>query len=219
MLGPSGAASRIERTQRRGDLRREELLRAATALLHTRALTEVSYAAVCARARVPTSSAYHFYRDLDEIYRALLEADRVALDASLMRPFSRRQLASWQSVVGCLVDRSAAHHRRHPAAARIAIGGQTPPHLKRLGREADRARAGQALRLLEQMFVLPRMRNRQRVAFLTAELVDTVFTASMIEAGRLTPDYVRLAKNAAIGFLTQHLGARPLPRARAPRAR
>jgi AcrR family transcriptional regulator len=204
---------RAERTQRRGDRRRQALLRAAGILIGRHALPEVRYAAVCALAGVPPSSAYHFYPDLDAIYRVLLEVDRVALDAALLRPLRRKQLRSWQTVVECLVARAAQHHRRHPAAAKLAIGGQTPPHLKRVGREADRVRAGLALRMLEHLFVLPPIRRRQRVAFLAAEIVDAVFTASMIESGRLTPAYVALAKSAAIGFLSQHLGSRALPRA------
>ncbi len=214
VLGANVAPARGERTQRRGDRRREALLRAAAELIERLPLPEVSYAAVCSRAGVPPSSAYHFYTDLDAIYRVLLEADRVALDATLMRPLSPRQVRSWQSVIESLVGRAARHHHRHPAAAKLAIGGLTPPHLKRVGREADRVRAGQALRMLERLFVLPPIRHRQRVAFLTAEIVDAVFTAAMIEAGRITPAYVALAKSAAVGFLARYLGTRRLPRAR-----
>jgi AcrR family transcriptional regulator len=163
-------------------------------------------------AGVPPSSAYHFYPDLDAIYRVLLELDRVALDAALMRPLRRHQVRSWQSVVECLVERAAQHHRKHPAAARLATGGQTPPHLKRVGCEADRVRTGLALRVLEHLFVLPPIRHRQRVASLAAEIVDAVFSASMIESGRLTPAYIVLAKSAALGFLSQHLGTRVLRR-------
>lgn len=195
------------RSQRRGHVRRERLLGAACELLTRLPLAQVTYAGVCAHAGVPASSAHHFYPDLDAIYRALLEAHRTAMDAALMRPLRERDVRSWQAIVECLVDRAARYHRAHPVSSRLVISGETPPQIKRLDRDADRGRAGFALQLVEEIFVVPRFAGKARVAYVATELVDTVFTASMLEAGRLTPQYVRLAKVAAIGFLTRYFGA------------
>jgi AcrR family transcriptional regulator len=200
------------RLQRRGNHRREQLLLAAGNLIVQLPLSEVTYAAICARAGIPPSSAYHFYPDLDAICRALLVSDRAGMDEALMRPFTKLQSRTWQSVVGCLVERAARYNRTHPVAAKLAIGGQTPPHLKRVDREADRVRSRLALGALEQLFVLPRFRRLEQVAFLATEIGDAVFTASMIERGRLTAGYVRLAKAAVVGFLTQFFGERLPPR-------
>jgi AcrR family transcriptional regulator len=204
--------STLARTQRRGDRRREQLLQAARELLARKPLSALTYAAVCARAGVPPSSAHHFYPDLDAIFRALLEAHRKSMDAALMRPLSGRETHSWQAIVECLVDRAARYHRAHPVGAKLAIGGETPPQIKRIDRDADRARAGFALHAAEDLFVVPRFPDKERVAYIATELVDTVFTTSMLETGRLTQDYVRLAKLAAIGFLTPYLGSSLPPR-------
>jgi AcrR family transcriptional regulator len=214
---PQRTRPQRSRPQRRGIWRREQLLRAAGELIIRVPLSEVTYAAICARAEIPPSSAYHFYPDLDAICRALLVTDQAGMDGALMRSLTAAQSRTWQSVVGCLVERAARYNRTHPVAAKLAIGGQTPPQLKRVDREADRVRSGLALRALDELFVLPRVPHMKRVAFLAIEIVDTVFTASMIERGRLTTGYVKLAKAAAIGFLTQFFGER-MPRRPAPRA-
>jgi len=195
------------RTQRRGDKRRARLLKAAGELICARPLPEVSYAAICSRAGVPPSSAYHFYPDLDALFRALLLSGREGFDAALMRPLRAAQLRTWQTVVETLVFRAAQYNRTHLVAARLAIGGYTPPQLKRLDRDADRVRAGLALATLEELFIVPKLRNKQQVAFVATEIVDTIFTASMIDMGRITPAYVTLAKRAVVGFLAQYFGA------------
>lgn len=128
-----------------------------------------------------------------------------------MRPLKARDTRSWQSIVECLVDRAARYHRAHPVGARLAIGGETPPQIKRIDRDADRDRAGFALRIAEELFIVPRFADKERVAYVATELVDTAFTTSMLEHGRVTPAYVGLAKLAAIGFLSHYLGAE-LPR-------
>jgi AcrR family transcriptional regulator len=192
------------------------LLEAAGELVVSRPLSEVTYAAICTRAEVPPSSAYHFYPDVDAIFSALLDTGRAGFDAALMRPLRPIDRRSWQSVVGCLVDRAARYNRSHPVAAQLAIGGQAPPQLKRLDRDADRVRAGLALDVLESLFVVPRIRHKRQVAFVATEIVDAVFTTSMIEEGRLTPAYVRLAKLAVVGFLAQQFGE-TLPKRAVPR--
>ncbi|MBS0392980.1 MAG: TetR family transcriptional regulator [Proteobacteria bacterium] len=206
----------VRRTQRRGDRRREALLAAARSLVAEHALSRVTFAAVCSRAGVPSSSAQHFYPDMESIYRALLEQHRVTMDATLMRPLRPRDQRTWQAIVECLIDRAARHHRLHPVGAKLAIGGETPHQIKRMDRDADRARAGFALRLAEELFIVPRFADKERVAYVATEIVDTAFTASMLEYGRLTPAYVRLAKLAATGFLMHFLGP-ALPRRRVTR--
>lgn len=196
------------RTQRRGDRRRDRLLVAAAELICAQPLPEVTYAAICTRAGVPASSAYHFYPDLDALFRALLVTGRAGFDAALMRPLRQSQRRTWRTVVECLVERAAHYNRTHPVAAQLAIGGYAPPQLKRLDRDADRVRAGLALATLESLFVVPRIRNKRQVAFVATEIIDAVFTASMIEAGCLTPAYVTLAKRAVVGFLAQYFGTR-----------
>lgn len=208
-------------TQRRGDERRERLLGAASALLARHDLPQVTYAAVCAEAGVPTGSAHHFYPDLDSLFRALLQELGARHDAALTRPLRARDLRSWRSLLASLVDRSARFHRANPVFAKLAIGGQTPPELKRLDRDADRARSLYFLGLLEEHFVVPRVADRERIVYLATEVVDLAFTLSMGEAGRITPAWIRYAKITAGALLAQFLGdqlphrpAAPLPRRR-----
>ena len=193
-------------TQRRGDHRRENLLRAAGDLLEKIPLRELTYAGVCKRAGIPVGSAHHFYPDLDSIFLALLEKHRAAKDAALFKPLPAKIRQSWQLVIACLIDRAVRYHRANPVITKLAIGGDTPPNIKLQDRHADRARADLSMHLLEQLFVVPAFADKERAAFLATEIVDTALTLSMIETGRLTASYVRLAKAAAIGFLMMQFG-------------
>jgi len=208
----------IRHTQRRGDHRRERLLRAASGLLERHPLRQLTYAAVCKRAGVPLGSAHHFYPDLDSIILALLVRHRAAKDAALFKPVPVRLRRSWQGVVTCLIDRAVRYHRTHPVITRIAIGGDTPPNIKLHDRLADRARAATIVDLLERMFVLPDAPDKLLAAFLATEIVDTALTLSIMESGKITAPHVRLAKAAAIGLLMMTFGT-DLPARRGPTAR
>lgn len=209
----------VRGTQRRGDRRRQQLLEATHALLSRLELPQVTYAAVCAEAGVPPSSAHHFYPDLDALFRALLDAHRQEHDAALMRPLRAHDRRSWQAVLECLIERTARYYRTHPVQAKLALSGQTPSQLKRADRDADRTLAKQMLAVLEDLFTVPRIPDRESMAYTAIEIVDLIFTLSVAESGRITPTYIEYAKKAAIGFLTQYFGEQLEPRPPAPARR
>jgi AcrR family transcriptional regulator len=206
------ARQRLKSTQRRGDERRERLLRAAHTLLERKRVSDLTYAAVCAEARVPTGSARFFYPDLDSMLHALLRDLGEKHDAALMRPLRPSDVATWRTLLDCLIERSARFQRANRVFADLSIGGMTTPDLKHMDREADRPRAMYVLAALEEHFALPRVPDRERVAYLLVEIVDLVFMLSMREAGAITPVWLEHAKVAAGALFSQHFGdpeARP----------
>jgi AcrR family transcriptional regulator len=211
-MTPRAAEPQLRRTQRRGDRRREHLLRAAGELICRLDLSQITYAAVCGRAGVPPSSAYYFFPDLDALFGALIEIDHANMGESLTRPMTSSQRRTWQCVVECLVRRAARYKSTHPVGAKLSISGQTPPQLKRIDRNADKQLASLTLHLIEVYFVVPRIPQLRRIAFVATEIVDTVFTASVIEKGRITPTYVEFATQATVGLLEKYLGSALIPR-------
>lgn len=201
-------------TQRRGDARRERLLRAAHALLQTQDFRKLTFMSVCEKAGIPHGSARHFYPDLDALLQGLLIDLGRRFDAALARPLRGSETKSWRALVNCLIDRSARFHARNPVFAKLTIGGYMPPELKRLDRDADYDRARFLLQRLDEFFVLPRLRNDERMAYYAIEVIDTAFMLSMRESNRVTPWWVKRAKEAAAGVLAQHFGEleqRPRP--------
>ncbi len=205
------APSPARPTQRRGDERRERLLRAAQALLQTKDFQDITFVAVCKRAGIPHGSARYFYPDLPALLRGLLADLGARHDQWLARPLPGRTTRSWRLLVNCLIDRSARYQRQNPVLAKLTISGFTPPELKRLDRDADFARARFLIQQLDEFFVLPGHRDHLRVAYFAIEVVDTAFMLSMREYGRLTSWWIQQAKQAATTVLAQHFG-QDLPR-------
>jgi AcrR family transcriptional regulator len=196
----------LSHTQRRGDERRQRLLAAATTLLEHQDAGDITFAAVCGAAGVPPGSARFFYRDTHELLRALMMDLAKEHDAALMAPFRPRDLEDWRSLIECLIDRSARFQRSHAVFAKLSIGGQTLPELKRMDREADRQRSLGILALLDEYFVLPRIPDLERITYFIVETVDLAFSLSMNEAGRITPAWLELAKSSATELLAHYFG-------------
>lgn len=208
------APSPARATQRRGDERRERLLRAAQALLQTKDFQDITFVAVCQRAGIPHGSARYFYPDLPALLRGLLADLGERHDAALARPLRSRDTRTWRTLMECMVDRSARFQQRNPVFAKLTIGGHMPPELKRLDRDADFDRARFLIQCLDEHFVVPRHKDNLRVAYYSIEVVDTAFMLSMRESQRLTSWWIAQAKRAGIGVLACHFGAELAPRPR-----
>jgi AcrR family transcriptional regulator len=193
-------------TQRRGDERRQRLLAAAATLLLDQDVLGLTFATVCSAAGVPPGSARFFYRDIHELLRALLMELSKAHDAALMAPFRPRDVENWRSLIECVIDRSARFHRTHVVFAKLAISGQTLPELKRMDREADRQRSIGVLALIDEYFIVPRIPDLDRITYFITETVDLAFQLSMMEAGRITPEWLRMAKSSVTELLAHFLG-------------
>lgn len=202
-------------TQRRGDERRRLLLQATHTLLQTLEFRELTFVAVCERAGIPHGSARHFYPDLDALLQGLLGELGRRHDAALAEPLPRSAKRSWRALVHTMIERSFQFQERNPVFAKLTIGGYMPPQLKRLDRDADYDRAHFLLTQLDTYFVLPRLRDSERVAYYATEIIDTAFMLSMRENNHIAPWWVKRAKEAATSVLAQHFGElmpRPLRR-------
>jgi AcrR family transcriptional regulator len=192
----------------KGEARRRAILDAAASLLETSALEELTYRAVCGRAGVPESSAYHFFPDLAAIYRALLSKLGDEHDRYLLQELSPAQRESWQAIVRTTMDRSATFQRRHPVFAKLTISGKVPFELKQSDRTADRRRARFILEAVDKYFVLPRLDALDEIFYIGCELYDQVAILSMIQYGELTPTMIEHGKVAVTAFIDHYIGVK-----------
>lgn len=166
---------------------------------------------------MPPGSARFFYRDINELLRALLAQYTKEHDEALLLPLRSRDLRSWRTLIAVMVERSARFQRKHPVFAKLTISGQTLPELKRLDREADRLRGEAVIGLLDRYFIVPRIKNAEKAVYFATEIVDLAFTLSMNESGRITVEWVRFAKEAATAILTRLFGGDLEPRPSPPK--
>jgi AcrR family transcriptional regulator len=204
---------RIDKTAFRapGIARRKRLLAAARDLLGHRDLDAISLADVARAARIPKSSAYHYYGDIMDLYLQLTAVLGEEMFEDVRRPIRGSAPGSWIDVVAALVRRGAHYFDHHRAARQLLIGPKTPPALKLHDRQSDKRIA----RLFEEQigarFVLPPRRARTAIFFRAVEIADLMFSLSMLEHGAITAHMTEEAINGVVGYLRTHFPA-ALPR-------
>jgi AcrR family transcriptional regulator len=183
------------------------LLKSARDILSRRELDAVSLADVAAAARIPKGSAYHFYRDIMDLYVSLLELINQEMLDGQRKPLPATRLTSWQDVVAAFIRRGVAYFDSHPEARQLVIGPKTPPELKLRDRKSDMHLA-EALELhIASRFVLPVIPNLTTRFYRAVQISDLIFCLSMLEHQSITAEMMEEAIRAAIGYLGAHLPA------------
>jgi AcrR family transcriptional regulator len=194
-----------------GIARRKRLLAAARELLGHRDLDDISLADVARAARIPKSSAYHYYGDILDLYVQLIAVLGEEMLADVRRPIRGVAPRGWLDIVAALVRRGAHYFDHNRAASQLLISPKTPPALKLHDRRSDKQIAKLFEEQIERRFALPPRRARTAIFFRAVEIADLMFSLSMLEHGAITSHMMEEAVSAVVGYLRAHFPA-TLPR-------
>lgn len=186
---------------------RERLLDAAEALLAERELKSISLKEIAERAGVSTSSAYHFYRNADEVWMALASRFAVVLEDAVTREHRPRDKKSWKALWGACIDRAVEIYEAHPAYRKLILGGQASPEIKLADRNHDVMIGVLFGQLIADHCDFEPFPGSERVFFVAVEIVDLVLSLSVIREGVITTAMVAEAKRASGSYLESYLGS------------
>jgi AcrR family transcriptional regulator len=192
-----------------GIARRERLLASARKLLATNELDALSLADVAAAAQIPKGSAYHFYRDIMDLYIGLLELISQEMLAGQSESLPQGRFTCWQDVVAAFIRRGVAYFNAHPEARQLVIGPKTPPELKLRDRKSDMHLAKVLEQHVTARFALPDTPHLTTLFYRAILISDLIFCLSMLEHAAITPEMTEEAIRAANGYLGTHLPTAP----------
>lgn len=189
-------------TQARGRARREALIQAVRDLLQHREIDDITLPMVSEAANIPTSSAYHFFPDLRELYKELA---RIISDEMLRGEPRIAADASWQEIIAIFVDGSADHFNADAAARQLMLGPRTTPEIRQAGCHDDHRFGVQLHKVLDERFHLPVMDEPVALFFRAIVIADAFFALSVLENGAVTRYMATEAARAATSYLANYL--------------
>lgn len=189
----------------KGMKRREVLLESAADLLGERALDQISLKDIAEHAGVPIGSAYHFFANAQAVYTELAGRFMAQISELIARPYKGRAARSWQSLFDTAIERAAALYAENPAYRQLIIGGKAPPEIKLADRANDERIGELMIEIISRHFAFPDFPQSSDVFFYATEIVDLMFSLSVIRNGEITQEMVDEAKKAAGAYLSRYL--------------
>jgi AcrR family transcriptional regulator len=203
-------STRKSTLRKNGIARRQQLLQAARTLLDSRDLDQLSLGDIAAAAKIPKGSAYHFYDDIKDLYASLLAGLEEELLAILDAPI-RGKVRNWQHIVEILNERGVRFYAGSRASTQLQIGPKVPTDLKLRDRKNDAAVGKIYEGHIDALFELPQIPDRSTIFFRAVEIADLMFSLSVLEHGRITPEMANEATLAMCAYLGCYL-AEDMPR-------
>jgi AcrR family transcriptional regulator len=201
----SKKARRPSNTYARGRQRREKILSVAAEMIEARDVGEISLKEIAATAGVSVGSAYHFYANATDVFVALAERFMDTLRDAIDAPYEGPATESWQALFSAAVDRGVAVYAECPAYQKLILGGKAPPEIKLADRKNDELIGRSMIDVISRHFQMQDFPNCESVFFYATEIVDLMFTLSVVRDGKISPDMVEEAKVASIAYLRHYL--------------
>lgn len=199
------AAAQPGYTQARGRARRRHLLDAAREILNEKSIGDVSLQEISDHAKIPISSAYHFYGNKNSVFAALAVDLGNELADVLASPLPADDVGCWEDIIDIAIDRSANWYAENPSARQLLIGGKASPEIKLSDRVNDE-RLGKIIEVaIAENFVLPEFVNRREKFFYFIEIADLMMSLSEIYHGEIREEMVTEAKIACKSYLGSFL--------------
>lgn len=193
-------------TQARGRARRRLLLDAAETLLETHQLDELTLSMVAAHAGVSKGSAYHFYKDITDLYAEL--AGAIGDDmAQVLRDFPVAPEDEWADIVRKALVSGSAFLDAKASRRQLIWGPRSPSHIKRSDRANDRRLGAAILGRVGENFDVPDFPRREEIFYHAVEIADLLFCLCMLDHARLTAEALSDAQRAAIAYLRIYMPA------------
>lgn len=189
----------------KGLARKELLIDAALRLLHDKQPSEVSLQQVAEEARVPASSAYHFFSNSQEVWAACAERFGLKLLEAIASDYPEDCLGSWQELFSSAVDRGVAIYEANPVFCKIILGPHTPPEVKLSDRDNDAQTGAAFVETMERYFTVFKHPDLNEKMFYAIEIIDLFLSLSYIRHQALVPEMVQEGKSAAISYLELYL--------------
>lgn len=191
--------------RKRGKERREQLIQAAYDLLCEYPVEEIAFIDIAKKASIPEGSAYHFFSNKYDVFAALARELSDKFVEMQARPYRKKQILTWQNIVEQMVMRGARLYHEHPPAMQLFIGGKTPPEIKMLDRHNDRNVAAAIEKTFSDHFHLPDPPENRDMFYILIEIVDLIFSLSILEHGELTDSMIEEAKRTGKAYLGIYL--------------
>jgi AcrR family transcriptional regulator len=203
--GPTKTRARRQPQQSRGTKRRDDILEATGRLLDRVGYEATTTTAIAKEASTSVGTVYEYFRDRDELVRALLERYRGRLRVALEAALAGADLASWRSIAARAFDTFTQFYRSEPGYRVLWLESQTTPAL----RESGAAWADEFGDMLDALFgqILPKAsaRRRQAIGRTCMYMVSGMTSMALSGPPELIQSTLRESKLALESYLARVL--------------
>lgn len=191
--------------QKRSHLRVTALLDAADQLLQDRDINDIGLYDVAHMAKVPPTSAYHFFPTKESVFLALAQRYLQTLHATLQEPLDLETIERWQDLVSVRYDRVVNYFNTSLPARKLFIGMAVGSDVKKLDFEDMDNLVLWTYRSMNAIFEMPFVRDPAFKFTVLFGIQDGIWASSYAKHGYITQAFAQEGLRAGLAYLSTFL--------------
>ncbi len=191
--------------QKRSHLRVTALLDAADQLLQERDINDIGLYDVAHMAKVPPTSAYHFFPTKESVFLALAQRYLQTLHMALQAPLDLEAIERWQDLVIMRYDLVVDYFNASLPARKLFIGMAVGSDVKKLDFEDMDHLVLWFHRSMDAIFDMPFVRDPVLKFTVLFGIQDGIWASSYAKHGYITPAFAEEGRRAALAYLSTFL--------------
>jgi AcrR family transcriptional regulator len=191
--------------QKRSQLRVTALLDAADRLLQDRDINDIGLYDVAHMAKVPPTSAYHFFPTKESVFLALAQRYLQTLHAALQAPLDLDAIEHWQDLVAIRYQRVVDYFNASLSARKLFIGMAVGSDVKKLDFDDMDNLVLWTYRSMDAIFEMPFVRDPAFKFTVLFGIQDGIWASSYAKHGYITPAFGQEGLRAGLAYLSTFL--------------
>jgi len=191
--------------QKRSHLRVTALVDAADRLLQDRDINDIGLYDVAHMAKVPPTSAYHFFPTKESVFLALAQRYLQTLHATLQEPLDLEAIERWQDLIAVRYFRVVDYFNASLPARKLFIGMAVGSDVKKLDFEDMDNLAVWTYRSMDAIFEMPFVRDPAFKFTVLFGIQDGIWASSYAKHGYIAPDFAQEGLRAGLAYLSTFL--------------
>ncbi len=190
-----------EPKQERGSVKFDQLLDATHQIVSERNVGKFSLSDVARRAEVATSSAYHFFPNVDAVLVALVGRYDKELTEIIRSCGGENE---WRDVLKLQIELSRQYMNTNNSALKLLVSPDRPAVLRQTNAIGDSGLAQSIIETLQRKFKVPAYPPPAQLMHLAIAQINGIWELSVLLHGRITADYGQESARAVCAYLRQY---------------
>ncbi|MGR5388762.1 TetR/AcrR family transcriptional regulator [Vibrio crassostreae] len=186
----------------------EKLIRihdAVVQLMERREATDISMYDVAKECGMATSTVYHHYPNIENLFHNLLDDVFIDFDSLLGKCIDAEHVNHWTDINRMIETAYVNYYNNHPIAKKLILGRHTFTELGHADTENDLILGKEVETIYRQFFDVPQLPQSINVFAISLQVADKIYSLSYRQHGCITPELANEAIRLTESYLKLYI--------------
>lgn len=178
---------------------------AVVRLMKRREATDISMYDVAKECGMATSTVYHHYPNIENLFHSLLKNVFVDFDLLLQQCIDAEKVLHWTDINRMIETAYVNYYNNNPIAKKLILGCHTFSQLGHADTEHDLELGYQVEMIYRQFFDIPQLPSSINIFAISLQVADKIYSLSYRKYGHITPELATEAIRLSESYLQLYI--------------